>query len=571
VIAFTFEGAPCAALPGQTIAAALLAAGHRTLRTTRFEQRPRGVFCGIGACFDCLVVHNGRAGTRACITPVRAGDVVERQRGSGPARAAVASQHRSGVSPERHHEHGGATVDVLVVGGGPAGLSAARAAAEAGARVVLVDGGARLGGQFFRRAAPELPAEPDRHARAGARLLDAVTGDPAIAVLERARVWRMERLADGTLRARLTGSRRAVTPPARVVVLAPGAHDRPLPFPGWDLPGVMTAGGAQALVKGSRVRPGRRVLVAGTGPFLLPVSAQLVRSGARVVGVLEARSDVLGAWVRRPAALPAAALKLGEALSYLRVLRAGRVPLRAGWGVAAVRPGLDGQVAEADIAALDASWTPRPQTLRTLRVDAVCAGYGFVPALELALELGCAAVTDALDRTPVIAVDRDGRSSVREVFVAGEATGIGGASLAQVEGEIAGAAAAAQSLRRTRARDRRGARARRAALGAFAAAVREVHAVPAGWADALPDNTTVCRCEEVTAGDIRAAVDDLGASDPRSVKLLCRAGMGLCQGRMCAANAADVIGAAAGRDLTGDLSLLSRPIAEPVPLGELAG
>ena len=85
-ITFAFEGAPVQALPGQTIAAALLVAGHRTLRETRFDDRPRGLFCGIGACFDCLVVHNGRPGVRACLEPARAGDVVERQRGAGPPR-----------------------------------------------------------------------------------------------------------------------------------------------------------------------------------------------------------------------------------------------------------------------------------------------------------------------------------------------------------------------------------------------------------------------------------------------------------------------------------------------------
>jgi predicted molibdopterin-dependent oxidoreductase YjgC len=85
-VTFSFDGEPIEALPGQTVAAALLAAGHRTLRDTRFGERPRGLFCGIGACFDCLVVHNGQPGTRACLTPVAAGDVVERQHGAGPAR-----------------------------------------------------------------------------------------------------------------------------------------------------------------------------------------------------------------------------------------------------------------------------------------------------------------------------------------------------------------------------------------------------------------------------------------------------------------------------------------------------
>jgi NADPH-dependent 2,4-dienoyl-CoA reductase/sulfur reductase-like enzyme len=416
---------------------------------------------------------------------------------------------------------------VLVVGGGPAGMSAARAAARAGADVVLVDGYAALGGQYHRGEGLTI---------ADARV-DVRTGH---------RVWRMEPSDDG-FRALVVG-RPAIE--AEAVVLAPGAHDRPLPFPGWDLPGVMTPGGAQALVKGSGVMPGRRVLVAGTGPFLLAVAAQL---GDSVVAVLEAHAGLARRWLRPGAA--AGIGKGGELVRYVAALRRAGVPLRAGWGVVEARPGQDGAVAEADVAQLDASWREVPGTRRTVAVDTVCAGYGFVGALELPLQLGCRAGADPADGSPVIAVDFDGRSSVPGVFVAGEATGVGGADLARAEGEIAGASAAG-------ARAGRRVRARRARLDAFARALRAAHAVPDGWAAALADDVVVCRCEEVTAGAIRHAVRDLGATDGRSVKLQTRAGMGLCQGRMCALNV---------NALTpGPPSVVTRPLAEPVTLGELA-
>lgn len=442
---------------------------------------------------------------------------------------------------------------VLVVGGGPAGMGAALGAAEQGARVVLVDGGARLGGQYHRQPPPELGAAPP------VELIEAVAGHPLVKVVSGARVWRIE----PGLRAWVTG---AEPIDAGAVVLAPGAHDRPLPFPGWDLPGVMTPGGAQALVKGSQVLPGERVLVAGTGPFLLAVAALLARSGSRVAAVLEANGSAARDWLRHPGALAVGALtgRVGEGTEYLAALRRARVPLRAGWGVVAARPGPDGCVAEADVARLDARWRELPGTRRTLAVDCVCAGYGFIAALELPLQLGCRAVADADDGSPVIDVDEYGRSSVDGVFVAGEATGIGGAALARVEGEIAGRAAAGGSVPR-------GLRARRRALERFASALRAVHAVPDGWASGVPGEVVVCRCEEVTAGAIRHAVVELGATDGRSVKLQCRAGMGLCQGRMCAASVDAITAAAVGAPPAGPPGLVTRPLAEPVTLAELAG
>jgi D-hydroxyproline dehydrogenase subunit alpha len=470
-------------------------------------------------------------------------------------------------------------VDVLVVGGGPAGMSAARAAAERGAEVALVDGAPRLGGQYYRQLPAEMDAQRpgDLHHEweAGRRLIAEADADPRIAVLPATRVWRLEQDDDGRFRAFLTGEGEATAVlSAAATVLAPGAHERTLPFPGWELPGVMTPGAAQVLVKGSQVLPGRRVLVAGSGPFLLAVAALLVEAGSEVVAVLEARRDVALAWARRPSALVAAAAtgKLSEGFGYLRTLRRAGVPMRAGWGVVAAHAGADGAVATASIARLDRGWSERAGTRRELAADAVCVGHGFVPSLELAMELGCRTVVDAADGQPVIEVDATGASSVAGVFVAGEATGIGGAALARLEGEVAGSRAAAHRRRGPvgPAGTSPGFDWRRRAQASFARTLRAVHRVPLGWAAATPDETIVCRCEEVSAGAIRESVRELGATDARSVKLLCRAGMGLCQGRMCASNTAALAAEALGQAGADPVGLIARPLAEPVSLDQLA-
>ena len=384
--------------------------------------------------------------------------------------------------------------------------------------------------------------------------------NPRIELRQAVRAWRVARGRAGEPHVvHLAGGLGSVA--AAAVVLAPGAHDRPLPFPGWDLPGVMTPGGAQALMKRSQVLPGRRTLVAGTGPFLLAVAALVVERGGEVAGVLEARGDVLAGWARHPRALAIglATGKATEGARYLATLRRARVPVRAGWRVLAARPGPDGTLARADIAP-----RRRGAPVRTVAVDALAVGHGFTAALELAAGAGCALRIDPVDGAQVVVVDRDGRSSVAGIFVAGEATGVGGAPLARVEGELAGNAAAG-------GRARTSSHARRRAHGRFARALREVHAVDeAAWSAALPDATVACRCEEVTAGDVRHAIHELGADDLRSVKLLCRAGMGLCQGRMCAANVEAIAADALGRAVPDAGGLAARPFAAPVALGDLA-
>jgi NADPH-dependent 2,4-dienoyl-CoA reductase/sulfur reductase-like enzyme len=334
---------------------------------------------------------------------------------------------------------------------------------------------------------------------------------------------------------------------SRYLVLAPGAYDRQIPFPGWDLPGVMTAGGAQALLKGQGVVAGRRVLVAGTGPFLLPVAAGLAMRGATVAGVHEANHPA--AWLRHPSL--GVVSKLPEALSYLRVLRRHGVPVRyRSTVVAAV--GSD-QVTAARLA--DGSEIP---------VDVIAVGWGFTPQLELPLAAGCETRVDD-DGSLVVVVDSDQFSTNPRVLVAGEATGVGGAALAVTEGTIAGAAAALGPSAPGLGRLRR----RRARLRDFARALQQVYPVPDGWTERLPDDTLVCRCEEVTAGELREAVD-LGATGVRTAKLLSRVGMGWCQGRVCGYAASCLTARLTGTPYD-PRGVAERPIASPITLATLVG
>ncbi|MFJ2032529.1 NAD(P)/FAD-dependent oxidoreductase [Streptosporangium sp. NPDC087985] len=443
--------------------------------------------------------------------------------------------------------------DLAVIGAGPAGVAGALTASLAGLDVVLIDAAARPGGQYFRHLPEGFGAEAPGALHRGldrfTRQWETLNGRAD--VLLGHRVWAVER-ADGAVTVRcLEGDReeRPRTVVARRLLIATGAHDRPLPFPGWDLPGVLTAGGAQALLKGNLVVAGRRVVVAGTGPFLLPVAAGLAGAGADVRGVYEANGRF--GLARHPLL---AAGKTGEALGYGASLARHRVPYHGRQAVIAAHG--EDALTHVTVARLDRDW--RPISARTVECDTLAYGYGFVPQLELPVQLGCATHTGA-DGGPVVTVDAGLRTSVPGVYAAGEPTGVGGAVLAEVEGRIAGRSAAADLGRRVRPLPRLSRR--RDRLAAFARALLEAYPVRPGWQEWLHDDTLVCRCEEVPLSAVREA-RELGATDARSVKLLARPGMGWCQGRMCGYAVACLAGE--------DPAAPRRPLAQPIRLGDLA-
>jgi D-hydroxyproline dehydrogenase subunit alpha len=433
--------------------------------------------------------------------------------------------------------------DVAVVGAGPAGMAAASTAAEAGCRVALVDAGPAAGGQYWRGSDPGVPLSS----------VDVMTGSA---------VWFV---SPGFVLHRLGGS----TVTARRLVFATGAYDRALPFPGWDLPGVVTPGAAQALLKGSGVPVGSRVVVAGAGPFLLPVATALLAAGVEVAGVYEAGDPTR--YARALGAVAGAGGKLREAAGYLTTLARHRVPYRTRHAVVAAH-GV-ASVSSVDVGRLDRSGGLRIGPVRRVECDALAVGYGFTPQLELPLTLGCATRLD-VDGSLVLTVDVAGRTSVPKVYAAGEVTGVGGAALAQVEGRLVGAGVALAAGRPSPLSEMELTRLlrRRAALRHFAALMHRVHQPPAGWPSWLAENTVVCRCEDVPLRRIRTAIETLGATDARTVKSLCRPGMGWCQGRVCGYAVAELTARQRGRTPTAaDLAAFAnRPIAQPVRLGDIA-
>ncbi|WP_328581072.1 FAD/NAD(P)-dependent oxidoreductase [Streptomyces sp. NBC_00370] len=479
---------------------------------------------------------------------------------------------------------------VVVVGAGPAGLAAADAALAAGAEVTLIDTAERPGGQYHRMLPDAFDAASPEALHHGYRAFETrsrrVLGHPRCSWWAESSVWALEQPDPGSVTPPLvhvlTGDpgggpgarlRRVLAPDA--LVLAVGAHDRVLPFPGWQLPGVFTAGAAQALAKGERLVIGDRVVVAGTGPFLLPVTAALLAAGSQVVEVLEAArtGGVLRGWLRRPWELPAQAGKSGELLEYAATLRRHRVPYRPGRAVVEARG--DERVEEIVSAEVRADWSVVPGSERTTAVDAVCVGHGFTPQLELPVAAGCA-LRPGPGGSPAEAfvdVDDDQATSRPEVYAAGEITGVAGAPAARAEGALAGwiaaggdpEARALTALRRSRDQGR-----------AFAARLAAAHPIGRAWPGWLRPDTVICRCEETDYAAVRRTARDPAGTEPRVAKLATRAGLGPCQARVCGPTVAELRAAAGGRPAgcrPGDPvppGPHHRPVAEPIRLGELA-
>lgn len=384
--------------------------------------------------------------------------------------------------------------DVLVIGGGPAGIAAASRAAEVNARTLLVDEGLAPGGQIWRAT------HTGQRMSASRRWLNRLTRSGA-AVRSSTSVVDVS-AAGGRFRVLAEGQGEAITIDTSTIVLATGARELLLPFPGWTLQNVFGVGGAQALMKSGMPVRGKRIVVAGTGPLTLAVAAALASHGARVVVV-------------------------AEQAPFARVSRfaAGlwRTPFRAVQAVT-LRARLGGARYSINTWITSANGTSRVESVtltngtssRTIDCDVVAAAFGLLPNVELPRLVGC-----RVGEAGVLVDDRQA-TDVPGVFCAGEPTGIGGVDLSLAEGEIAGLAAAGRAPSARLLRARRRLRAEAESLGSAFALRRELR-------ELARDDTIVCRCEDVRLGDLNRNWT------PRQAKLYTRVGMGPCQGRVCGA------------------------------------
>ena len=456
--------------------------------------------------------------------------------------------------------------NVVIIGAGPAGLSASLAAAAAGAPVLLIDSNPRLGGQYWRMSADDFQDQHNQHfdLDTGLLLINAVKARKEIEVWSGAQIWSATN-KDGknTLRVIYQGKERIVN--TENLILCTGAYDRTLPFPGWDIPGVMTPGGVQSLLKGHGVLAGKRVIVAGSGPFLLPVAAGVIKAGGSVVALLEASKS--RRWLTSFFVLLENISKIKEAFYYIKTISEAKVRARFGQAVIAAHAASNGELESVDIAKIDRNF--RIKKVQNIKCDVAAIGWGFTADTSLAGSLGCNQLV-AKDDGVVVWVDGEQQTSIPGVFAAGEITGIGGSDLSMAEGVIAGISAA--KFVGCNVEVLKAHRKRRAKRQRFASALIRAYQIKPGWKSWLRDETIICRCEEVCLSDLKHSINELGATDSRTAKLLTRCGMGLCQGRICGRFVVDLVANELNLSPTDTdrISAVNRPIITPIPLGVLA-
>lgn len=447
--------------------------------------------------------------------------------------------------------------DVVVIGAGPAGLAASATIAEAGLSVLLLDENAGPGGQVWRAIA-STPVTERSHLGAdywaGTNLVDEVRSSGA-EIIQRATVWSLDRNLE--VGVSIGGASSFVK--ARRVILATGALERPFPIPGWTLPGVMTAGAAQTMLKSSGLVPDGKTVIAGQGPLLWLLAAQILRLGGRIDSILDTteRRNYLSALPHAFAFLTSRYFAKG--LAMMREVRA-KVPVVT--GVSELAAAGDGRLATVTYAA--------GSRRETIAAELLLLHQGVVPNVNLAMAAGIEHRWDdrQLCWSPVL--DHDGNTSVEGIAIAGDGAGIGGAEAAVIRGHIAARAAVEAlapaaagklvpmaTLRASQAKAERG----RAFLDTLFRPAPQFR-IPSG-------DTIVCRCEEVTAKDILDAVG-IGATGPNQLKAYRRTGMGPCQGRLCGLTVTELMAQARGKTPQEIGYYRLRAPVKPITLAELA-
>lgn len=456
--------------------------------------------------------------------------------------------------------------DLVVVGAGPAGLSAAARAAELGLSVLLADENPAPGGQIYR-AVTTTPVK-DRAILGedywrGAGIVARFERSQAL-YAPRCTIWSLgpDEAEPGLFELGLSLDGKARMVAAKQVILATGAQERPFPIPGWTLPGVMTAGAAQIALKGAGIVPAGRTVIAGCGPLLYLLAGQLAAAGTEIVAVFDTTPKAN--WPKALAAFPDF-LRSPYLAKGLKLMAAARRRLRFVSGVTGLSAQGEGKLTSVTV--------ERGGRSETIACETLLLHQGVIPSVNLSNAAGCEHAFDDGQHCWIPKLDAWFASSVEGIAIAGDGAGIGGAESAALRGEIAAFDAACRLGKLTEGERDRQAAPVRAELDRCLRGRRFLDLLykPAPQFLAPPDDATiVCRCEEVTAGQVRDAAKRLGVTGPNQMKAFLRCGMGPCQGRLCGPTVVELIAQTRGTTPADVGYYRLRPPVKPVTLAELA-
>ncbi len=459
--------------------------------------------------------------------------------------------------------------ELVIIGAGPAGMQAAISAASAGVKVTLIDTSPLPGGQYYK----PLPRtfQRDKHGLHNdhADKLFSHLANPNIELMTETLVWGIFAGADSdTWQVATYNSTGCFSLETKKIIIANGAYDRSISFPGWDLPGVITAGAALTMLKHQNILPGKRVLLSGSGPLQMAAAAQLIDSGAEVVAVLENSPNLKKHGIRYLPALTVQTARIREGLGYLRTFLKAKTNYKFGWSITNCTG--EGQVQQATFGKLNSNGLPIPGTKQIEEVDTVVLGYSLNPNTSLSRMVPCGMEFQPLRGGFVPTRNENFETSQPGIYAAGDCAGIGGAPLSEIEGRITGSAIAHQlgyisSQEYDAVRKKESGRLAREIR--FADALGDLFSYLPDLSSTA-DDTIICRCEQISLAEIRAAIA-IGAQTVTDIKNITRSGMGNCQGRTCATIIAGILAKETQRPIQAGGFLATRPPIHPVPLSAL--
>ncbi len=449
--------------------------------------------------------------------------------------------------------------DLVVAGLGPAGMAAAAHAAQSGLKVAVVDENPAQGGQVYRQGLSGLAGSSARKSRGRTLIKRFEKYQDRMEIFHDCLIWAS--MAPSTLNLLQDGSLKQLE--YRRLIACEGAQERTIPFPGWTLPGIMTAGGLQKMILHQRILPGKRMVFSGAGPLLFATAAAAVEAGAEVLAVCDANSRQ--SYLPLMGRVASRSVLIAEGFHYMRQLISHRVPIYYSKAVVAAQG--DGKVQQVTLAGLDRDGSPRSGKRQELMVDVLGVNHGFLPASRLTRLLELSHVFDPLQRALRPVCDRFGRTSDGKVLVAGDGAGVAGADYAALAGQLAAMAAVSDLLNEPSGELDKKSRPLLREMASFQKYADRLHGLTipkAGLFKNLEDDTIICRCEGVTIGKVKEFMAKTGGSLTELKPS--RLGMGPCQGRVCEPIIRELLNLW-GRTPAECGELHLRPPIAPIPLG----
>ena len=466
--------------------------------------------------------------------------------------------------------------ELVIVGSGPAGLSAAEEACRNNVCTTIIDMNKKFGGQFYSQLQDDAAVDEsflakndvDRNSIEGRIFIDRIK-KTAANIISNATVWGI-----------FPGNEIAYVKDGKTykikyekLILAEGVVEKPLPFPGWTLPGVYTAGGAQKLLKTYRVRPGKKVLLAGSGPILLALACQLISAGVKIAAILETASFYDYVISMRPKHVVSAFQNhriILEGVNYIYRIKKANVPIRLSHAI--ISAAGRNQVEKVTYARIDRHGVPIKGSEKEMEVDAVCIHHGFQSSNSLAKLAGCRHQYNETSQNIIPVHDSFMETDIDGIFVAGDMTSAEGRLTALEEGRIAairvsrqlGKISLAEETKRTEQAIRK-----ILTYSFFSGYLNKVHAVKTGLYSRITTDTIICRCEELSAAHILNTSSIQRNINLNEIKKITRAGMGYCQGRTCSGIIASLVALKKGEKSEEIGRINSREPVYPIRIEEM--